>query len=54
MNETQEFRQPFTMDASIPSAFESVSVGVICYRGKKVIKTKTYFMDNDPSESANV
>ena len=54
VNETQEFRQPFTTDVSIASAFESVSVGIVYYRGKKVVKTKTHFMDNDPSESANV
>ena len=54
VNETQEFRQPFTEDVSITSSFKSVSVGMVCYRGKKVVRTKTYFMNNDPSESANV
>ena len=53
VTETQEFRRPFIQDASDPSSFESVTVDIICYRGKKVIKTKNTFMDNEPSEFTN-
>ena len=53
VTETQEFRQSFTQNGSNPSSFESVTVDIICYRGKKVIETRTSFMDNDPSEFTN-
>jgi len=47
VNETQEFRKPFEMHATTPSAFELLVIDIICYRGKKVLERST-FMDNEP------
>jgi len=54
VNETQEFRQLYSENATVRSSFESFVVDIVCYRGKKVIKAIDSFMDTDPSEFSNV
>ena len=50
VNETQEFRRPFSVNSPIPSVFEFISAIIISYRGKKNLGTGDTFMDKDPSE----
>ena len=54
MNETQEFRRPFSVNSSVPSVFEFITAIIICYRGKQNLGTGDTFMDKDPSEFTNI